>query len=198
METPEEADAAVAALHGAELGGKSINVEKVCSPFSSPAPLTVADVTHYRPAADARARRRRGGTMGHRRGGIVSLLFSFLLSPFLLGRRVEEKVTLAGSKSSLRHCSLAVRGMGRGASCTFAGSKLEEGEAMGADQWTWRLDQRDFLFWKSRFSCALVLSCGSLYVLPPYLSHTLPYPPRLPSLPLTHSPPPVFGYGRRC
>ncbi|KAJ7873679.1 hypothetical protein B0H13DRAFT_2058228 [Mycena leptocephala] len=28
METPEEADAAVAALHGAELGGKSINVEK--------------------------------------------------------------------------------------------------------------------------------------------------------------------------
>ncbi|KAF8129407.1 hypothetical protein K438DRAFT_1644752, partial [Mycena galopus ATCC 62051] len=30
METPEEADAAVAALQGTDLGGKNINVEKVC------------------------------------------------------------------------------------------------------------------------------------------------------------------------
>jgi hypothetical protein len=29
METPEEADAAVAALQGTDLGGKNINVEKV-------------------------------------------------------------------------------------------------------------------------------------------------------------------------
>ncbi|KAJ7635546.1 hypothetical protein DFH06DRAFT_1003423 [Mycena polygramma] len=33
METPEEADAAIAALNGMELGGKSINVEKVCLCF---------------------------------------------------------------------------------------------------------------------------------------------------------------------
>ncbi|KAJ7263599.1 hypothetical protein B0H12DRAFT_1230894 [Mycena haematopus] len=33
METPEEADAAVAALQGTDLGGKSINVEKVCPSF---------------------------------------------------------------------------------------------------------------------------------------------------------------------
>jgi hypothetical protein len=103
METPEEAEAAVAALQGTELGGKAINVEKVCFNLCAffheeaglgltpPLPLLslpfwpynmrLTPLLVYRLAAGAGAPPRREGTTDRRREGTVRV-FSFSLSIF--------------------------------------------------------------------------------------------------------------------
>ncbi|KAJ6521221.1 hypothetical protein B0H19DRAFT_721931 [Mycena capillaripes] len=57
METPEEADAAVAALNGSELGGKAIHVEKACISYHlCPSSLFTHMLTNHGTPGPPRAR----------------------------------------------------------------------------------------------------------------------------------------------